>query len=210
MRRIPSPLSLALVVLACAVLAGCNGPSRRHRGEGELDGPKPVAMRGDTTYFDGKVHAIMTVSRGRAVPFADKDEGGRRDEGGGGGHRGYGHRRGGGDEGGYSGSEDSDERRRPLQWGLAPAVTLRLKLENASHEKMEVEIRDVNSDLGDFATRPDRVALEPGQSAELDPMISELGVTSDVIPVTVVLRAKGQTEKHEIVLKNLFMPASEK
>ena len=46
----------------------------------------------------------------------------------------------------------------------------------------------MNSDLGNFAVRPSKISVSPGQTAEPDPMISQLGVTSDEFPVTVRLR----------------------
>jgi len=200
-----------LFVAVGLLLAGCDSPSRRERAEASSDAPRPIAMRGETKFFDGKLRAEATVSRGRTVPFGDKD--GDAAGGGGGKHGGgHGHRHGGGDAD-YSPSssptedEDGDQPVRRIQvGGAAPAVTLRLKLENTSKEPLDVQIRDVKSDLGDFAVRPEHLLLAPDQSAEVDPMISELGVTSDEIPVTLVLSIGGKTEKQDVVVKNLFTP----
>jgi len=205
MRRFPTLLLSCVASLVCLFAVACHGP--REKSDFEADnqkGPRPIAMRGETIYFGGKIRAEATVSRGRAVPFSDKP--GR---GGGGGGR---HERHGGDMpppgGGFGepGSDDGDRSSHYISRGLAPAVTLRLKLENNSKETIAVHIRDVNSDLGDFAVRPDKVTLAPDQAVELEPMVSELGVTSDEIPVTVVLVTGKTVEKQDIVLKNLFTP----
>jgi len=171
---------------------------------------RPVAMRGDVTFFDGQLRAEATVSRGRAIAFTGTHEGaggGGRAHGGGGMGR---HHRGGGESAPLSG-DDSDSGARPMRGagGSVPPVTLRLRLENTSKAPIDVQIRDVKSDLGDFAVRPERLLLAPDQAAEVDPMVSELGVTSDEIPVTLVLRAGGKTETENLVLKNLFTPAQQ-
>lgn len=206
MRRLPVLLLSCVVPLVCLALAACHGPREKSDFETQGPGPRPVAMRGDNTYFGGAVRAEATVSRGRAVPFSEK--GGKGGGGGGrGGHHGY---RGGG-EGPppEAGSDDGDRTSHYIARGLAPAVTLRLKFENNSKDSLTIQIRDVNSDLGDFAVHPDKITLAPDQSVELDPMVSELGVTSDEIPLTVVLVNGKTVEKEIIPLKNLFTPGQE-
>lgn len=211
MRQLPRPL-LPILLAACGLaLAACSSPSRHERAEAEPAAPKPIAMRGENTFFDGALRAELTVSRGRTVPFAGK--------GGGEGGSGRKHHRGGDDEADptyynvYSHTGDKDkDKDDPIAiiqvGGWGPAVTIKLKLENTSKATMAVEIRDLNSDLGNFAVRPDKVSLAPGQSVEPDPMVSELGVTSDTIPVSLTLRYKGKTEKRDVVLVNLFTPGS--
>lgn len=211
--------SVGAGLLALALAAGCSSPDRpRHRGP-DADTPvvRPVAMRGEGRFFGDRLKAEITVSRGRSE-FSDNLTGGH----GNGGHRGL---RGGGprrvDHGSHADPEeardrDSDEPSRPMRvvGGLAPAVTIRLRLENASKEPLQVRVADLNSDLGDFAVRPEKVLLAPGQSTEFDPMVSELGVTSDEIPVTLDLRLgePKETEKarQDIVVKNLFTPGARK
>jgi hypothetical protein len=48
----------------------------------------------------------------------------------------------------------------------------------------------------------------PGQSVELDPMISQLGVLADKIPLKVRLRLAGQEESHTLLLQPLAPPPS--
>jgi hypothetical protein len=81
-----------------------------------------------------------------------------------------------------------------------PAALLRLQLENTSPATVVVEIRDLNSDLGNFAVRPDTVTLNPRQAVETDPMQSKLGLDSYSVPVTITLRAGGRTETKTLTL----------
>ncbi len=82
-----------------------------------------------------------------------------------------------------------------------PGALMRLRLENTSAATVIVEIRDVNSDLGNFAVRPDMVTLLPGHTVETEPMLSKLGVDSYTLPVTITLRAGGKTEAKTLTLK---------
>jgi hypothetical protein len=68
----------------------------------------------------------------------------------------------------------------------------------------------VNSDLGNFAARPPKLTLAPGQTGTLDPMISQLGVTSDEIPVKVEIRHAGKKETKIIPVKSLILPSVKK
>lgn len=190
-------LLAGLALLAAASLTGCNTPSRPERLPGQPGAPRPVALRGDAVFFAGKVHAELTISRGR--PFTVDEKAGEARPGGGG-HRRHG---GGGGPGGPppAGDDGDDSPRLHLAISPLPPVTLRLRLENTSTEPIDIQIRDVNSDLGNFAVRPERLALTPGQSAEVDPMVSQLGAAGDELPVTVSLRIRNETETQQVVVK---------
>jgi hypothetical protein len=88
-----------------------------------------------------------------------------------------------------------------------PGALMRLSLENTSAATVVVEIHDVNSDLGNFAVRPDTITLSPGQTIETDPMLSKLGVDSYSLPVTITLRSGGKTETKTLTL-HLVNPAN--
>jgi hypothetical protein len=81
-----------------------------------------------------------------------------------------------------------------------PPAMMRMRLDNRSAATVVVQVREVNSSLGNFAVHPDEVTLGPGQSLEVDPMTSLLGVDTFSLPVTVTLRAGGQTESKVITL----------
>ena len=100
--------------------------------------------------------------------------------------------------GGVTYDEGPQIRRRESEM---PGAVLRLRLENKSLATVVVEIRQMNSDLGNFAVRPDTVTLAPGQSVEPDPMESLLGLDTYSLPVTVTLREGGLTETKILTLR---------
>ena len=87
-----------------------------------------------------------------------------------------------------------------------PPITLRLKLANQTKQTLEVEIPEVNSDLGNFAVQPDHLTLAPGQAAEPNPMNSQLGMIGDDFPVKVGLRLGDKTESQVVMVRSLFTP----
>jgi hypothetical protein len=91
-----------------------------------------------------------------------------------------------------------------------PPVTLKVELVNRGTETMEIEIREVNSDLGNFAPRPSNVTIGPGGKVTLDPMISQLGVTSNEIPLKLGVRTAGKTETQVVYVKNVITPEAMK
>ncbi len=93
----------------------------------------------------------------------------------------------------------ADQNARRALGSPLPPVTTRLKLQNRGTETLEIEILEVNSDLGNFAVRPAKISVPPGETAEPDPMISQLGVTSDEIPVKVTLKKAGGAAQSQIV-----------
>lgn len=197
-----APLTGLVLLLA----AGC--ASRRPTDElasAVSQGEHPVAMRGEARFFDSQVKATITVSRGI----------GRGMGGGKGGPGGEGRRRPGGlQELPDVAHMDDDDRTAYLREKIAvgsplPPVSMHLKLENLGSQVLTIEIADFNSDLGDFAVHPDTIAIAPAQVAEPDPMISQLGVTSDLIPVTVTLKSNGRKETEVIQVKNIMTPAGE-
>jgi len=189
-------LWLAFTGLAALLAgAGCSA----HRPPDELaqavaSGEKPVAMSGDTTFFGGKLHVTATVSQGIGK---------------------------GGVHGGGSGSKkaemtdtagmDNDEamayyKAKNAVGSPMPPVTLHLRIENISGATQSVEVLDFDSDLGNFAVHPALLAVAPTQIAEPDPMISQMGVTSNNIPIKVTLRMDGAKETQTIIVKALQGP----
>jgi hypothetical protein len=153
-------------------------------------GERPVAMEGASSFFDGNLKAEVTISRGIG--------------------RGTDAVKNGGDRAKILSLEGMDKEEAAVYiitkndiGSPLPPVTIRLKLHNLQLATVSVEVRDFNSDLGNFAVVPGILTVEPGQSSEPDPMISQLGVTSDEIPVKVTLRMGGVTESRTILVKAL-------
>lgn len=178
-------------------------------------------MKGEGNFTTANLHVVATVSRG----FSHGP--------GKGGPGPNGHRKGG-RKGGFFGPKDTDaysenysfdfgdsdeEQKEAVQEYVRqamarraagspmPPVTLHVTFENRGATPVEVVPTDVNSDLGNFAVRPPKLTLAPGEKAALDPMISQLGVTNDEIPLTVSIRVGGKTETQVITIKNLITPA---
>jgi len=193
------PLSGILASLMLAA-SGCN----TKRAPDELAravnmGERPVAMKGDGTFFDGRVVATVTVSRGigRGLPPGHKS----------------------GESTDHpkildvTGMQDDEAmayaKAKYAVGSPMPPVTIHLVLNNLAKDTLSIEVRDFDSDLGNFAVRPAVLSLASGQTAEPEPMISQLGVTSDEIPVTVALKLAGKTESKTILVKNLFTPSAD-
>jgi hypothetical protein len=204
MPKLPRTAAIA-PTLACALAlswglvgGGCSG----RRPPDELAqavkmGERPVAMLGTSTFFGGTVEATATISRGigRGLP----NQGGRK--GGGNGRS---------EVPDVSGM-DNDEamayiRAKTAVGSPLPPVTLHLKLKNLGKTVFSVEILDFDSDMGNFAVSPALLSLAPDEMAEPEPMISQLGVTSDDIPVKVTLRKNGVKETQLIHVKSLVVP----
>ena len=184
--------------------AGCSHPVKDELADSVATGEHPVAMLGQSGFFGGQVIATVTVSRGVGHGTHQGTAGGHKHDA-------------GGDNGGAYGSDtmDNDQimafvRARGALGSPLPPVSLHLKLQNKGTAIIQVEILEMNSDLGNFAIEPALLSLAPDQIAEPDPMISQLGVTSDDIPVKVTLRLGTQKESQTIMVKSLSEPASEK
>lgn len=229
-RFLPSTSVLAAALAASAVvLSGCgSGPAPRdlmlEEASKSQGVERPVAMRGEATFLGGKLGAVATVSRGfdrgirgpRGGPRGPRGEGpeGAFDEPG---------RRRRDDAGAFTdvyyigGAGDSEEeqkeamqdyirqmRARRAAGSPMPPVTLKVAFENRGTEPLEIEVTDVNSDLGNFAVRPPKLTIAPGASGVLEPMVSQLGVTSDEIPLKLALRTGGRKEEQIVVVKNVI------
>jgi hypothetical protein len=212
---IGSPLVVAAFGLA---ITGCHSrPETRDLMVEEAHataGDRPVAMKGEGSFDDGKLHAIATVSRGfRRVGNgpAPKRE-----------HRRWGNRDTDAftDDYFFGATETEDQQKEAVQEYVRqamarraagspmPPVTLRLTFENRGSEPMVIVPIDVNSDLGNFAARPKELTIAPGATGELDPMVSQLGVTNDVIPLTLTIRTGSKSETQVIQIKNVIAPAA--
>lgn len=214
-----APAAAVAIVFGALFVSGCSHtlpPDAMAEAAGS--GEKPVAMKGDTSYFDSKIAATVTISRGfnRGVdrgkqgPIRSRD---RKDATTIGLSENY--------PTGYGGESEQEQkelyedlvRRARAQRAAGspmPPVTIRLKLENRGAEPVEVDLLEVNSDLGNFAVRPTKLTLAPGQTGETEPMVSQLGVTSDEIPMKVALRTAGKKETQVIPVKSLFIGMDKK
>jgi hypothetical protein len=202
-------LAILTALSALFALTSCESPPKDAFAEAAAGGEKPVAMSGAADFFAGQLTATVTVSRGLGRKGGDAHGGGpgggargARRGGSGGGSRPYG---GGAPDVSTMEPEEAESylRARQAMGSPLPPVTTHLKLENHGAAAVEVEITEVSSDLGNFAVRPAKLTIAPGQTAEPDPMISQLGVTSDEILVKVALRMAGAKETHALAVKSI-------
>jgi len=197
-----------LLTLSFLAYAGCESGPDRHAMEEARRSVPPMAANG--TFFDGQIGAQLTLGSGlpdNAQP-GGKEGSAAGGKWSGGGSRVRGSHRGGGgeEEAGPSGGGGSDEPHSNLVDSPMPPALLRLRLVNTSAVPLVVEIRDLNSELGDFAVRPDTFTLAPGESGSPDGMQSLLGLDTLALPVTVTLRAGGKTETKVLTLRPVAPP----
>jgi hypothetical protein len=194
-----SPASrLALFTAAALAWAlagsGCENKSNDELTKAVVSGEKQTVMAGTGTFFGGILEAKVTVGRGIGHGLGQ------------GGHHGGG---GGGDEERRTYQDYANTDQKVVMGAPLPPVTLHLILTNSGPGTLSVTIDDFESDLGNFVVDPEVITLAPGQTAEPTPMVSQLGVTSDDIPVTVTLIVAGQKETQKIDLRDVVdKPAS--
>lgn len=208
---LPRCLPAGLLGLTFLLFAGCESGSDRRAMEEARRAIPP--MGANEIYFDGKIAAHLTLGNGLDESVPGKGPGGKGSRAGRrtGGHRGMGGPRHGGAEGmsGEAGSdlgeqpaaESSEEVQPKYADSPMPPTMLRLRLENTSSEAVTVEITDLDSELGNFATRPDHFILEPGAIGEPGAMQSLLGLESLALPVKLTLRVGGKAESKTLTLR---------
>ena len=188
--KTPSVNRLALVLALAGMTAtlavtGCFHPADDELTNGVVAGERPVAMEGSGAFFQGAVLAKVTLSRGI----------------------GRGLKKGRGDKD-KAYQDYADNSSKQLIGSPLPPVTLHLILTNAGASTVTVGLVDFESDLGNFALDPDRLTIAPGSTAEPTTMVSQLGVSSDVIPFKVTLKV-GKTKETQMVQVKVIHLAGE-
>jgi len=223
MKYLPHTLGLSAIIAVSAWLgaAGCSSPneprdlmSEEVRGE---HADRPVAMKGAGQLAD-TIHVVATVSRGFDRRPGQKVGAGPKVR------KGWLHH----DTEAYKEDVpfdvgDSEEQQREaiqdyMRQAMArraagspmPPVTLHVTFKNDGKDAVEIEPTEVSSDLGNFAPRPKKLMLAPGETGSLDPMVSQLGVLNDDIPLTVSIRLHGHTASRVIQVKNIIVPSLRK
>jgi len=226
----PLPRFLAPALLASFLLAGCvsdDAPARPAGKAASRKAPAP-ALVGQESFFDGKVTAEVKV--GAMTGFDRRGDGSSAGggPGGAGGHRRHG---GGGFSMGGMGvagaggpgpgggnreepgeSSDDPGRRQAMQSRRAdmmgsPPVMIHLRFTNTGSEKIELVIADFLSPLGNFVTYPSKLTLEPGQTAEVEPMTSRLAGDVVAAEITLNLHLGSRKDSKTIALKPEVTPA---
>ena len=190
--------SLATACLTIALLGpGCEHKQTDQITQAVLSGERPVAMAGSEPFFDGRITARITVSRG--IGHGAKGGGGSRS-------------RGGSDAYDQDRANEriaqeaySDYAKAEVNNGTPlPPVTLHLILINSGTVPLTVAMLDFDSDLGNFVVDPDTITVAPGETSEPTPMVSQLGVSSNEIPVKVTLKLDSRKETRTVLVKSLL------
>jgi hypothetical protein len=182
MRHNPSParfLAPFLFALACAgILAssGCKAPDDELTNA-VVTGVRPVAMEGNEAFFAGKLSVKVTISRGIGAGLRKRSK----------------------DDRDAFAKSDSKQ----LAGTPVPPVTLHLYVTNTTTDAVTVKLVDFDSDLGNFAIDPDTLVIQASQVGEPTPMVSNLGVTSDVIPFTVTLKLGTARETKTVTARSI-------
>jgi hypothetical protein len=209
----PGFTGVAVAAVLAVAAAGCGTGSvprdlmmEEAAGKGPVE--RPVAMKGESAFVEGKLAGMVTVSRGfdRGRRGAGK-QGIRRnlkkDEG------------AFGESGTIYGDSEEDQKNameeyvriakaRRAAGSPMPPVTLHVQFHNKGTEPVELQVTEINSSLGNFVARPDKLTIAPGETGDLDPMISQLGVTSDEIPLKLAIRLGDKRESQVVVVKNVI------
>lgn len=188
--QIPSPVVAALLATFSLAAGGCgSGPAPRdlmlEEAGRSATVERPVAMRGEGSFLGGNLASVATVTRGfdrgNRAPRGKGPGGGqvegafeepgrrRRDDAGAFSEVYY--------IGGYGDSEEEQKeamqdyirqaRARRAAGSPMPPVTLKVAFENRGKEPIEIEVLEVNSDLGNFAVRPPRLTIPAGGSLRI-------------------------------------------
>jgi hypothetical protein len=207
------------------LLAGCSSePKPGPRGGSPDAQRKPFTpLGGHEEFFAGQILAEIHVGT-EGMPDVKPGDGSPDNRGGGKGE-GRGHRRGGGGgggqlnmaggAGGYGGNISGGVpfgeggRSSPGGPGGGPRfgigngrpVMIHLRFTNRNEAAVDLYITDFVSPLGNFAVRPEKLTLQPGESLETEPMSSQLASSFTETMATLVLRAGGKSEKKVLSLK---------
>jgi hypothetical protein len=218
MKNSPLALGCAALVLASGFVAGAgcgSAPEPRDLMSEEVrseQGDRPVAMKGEDNFLDGNVHLTATIARGFDRTPGRKTGAGPKVRKGFFNHDTDAYKEDYSFDYGDSEEQQKEAIKEYIRQAMArraagspmPPVTLHVTFENKGASPIEIEPTEVNSDLGNFAARPKKLTIAPGEKASLDPMVSQLGVTSDEIPLTVSVRAGGKSETKVVLVKNII------
>lgn len=189
------------IAATALLLAACSdAPSPRERRAEAMAIPPLPAMSGSETFAEGQLLVEARISRGDR-PFAGKPggAGGDRARGGGEGRRAWRHREDG--EGGFGGADSDGEARPRIQASHMPTVVIKLQVTNRGTAPIDIVWVECNSALGNFGVFPEKMTVAPSESAETEPMRSQLGASGEDMPVSVTLRVHGKQEKKTFIVR---------
>ena len=93
------------------------------------------------------------------------------------------------------------------QYILPPRLALTLTIANKSAQTISLAVADVNSLLGNFAPRPEKFVLAPGEQGSIDPMLSTFDNNFEELDVTLTVRRGDQRETQVLKLRRAQPPS---
>jgi hypothetical protein len=90
----------------------------------------------------------------------------------------------------------------------SPPVLIHVRFTNTSATHADVVVTDLLSALGNFVVQPDKLALDPGQSLEVEPMTSRLAGDVTAAEISLSLRRGTETETKTVTLALKPEPAA--
>ncbi len=99
--------------------------------------------------------------------------------------------------------EEIDEMygRTDYQFMRPPRLALTFTFTNAGSAPITFTVVNVDSGLGNYAARPEKYTLAPGQQGSPDPMLSPIEYNFDQLDVTLTLRLGESRETHVVALR---------
>jgi len=94
-----------------------------------------------------------------------------------------------------------------FQYILPPRLALTLTVTNTGTETVSFAIADVNSLLGNFAPRPEKFVLAPGQQGSVDPMLSTFDNNFEELDLTLAIKCGDRLETQVLKLHRAPPPA---
>ncbi|MGC4073372.1 MAG: hypothetical protein QM760_12820 [Nibricoccus sp.] len=189
------PLSLVLLSASALFMAACS--SQRVADEASLAEAKkvpPPTMAAEHQFFDGAV--LVEVNLGRGFRARMVKPGWKPRDGNAFGTTIY------ADEAAREAAEEEESELfiPRMRNSTLPPVALRLRVTNLGTAPIEIGFVECKSYLGNFAVRPEKITIAPGESGQPDPMVSLLGVSGEEIPVTITLLLGGKRETQTIIM----------
>jgi hypothetical protein len=226
LRPLPGGCRLLAAGAALFLLAGCESDQPYKQAVAARQHAKPPPLAGKDSFFDGRITAEFQTGAG----FGDSgktDDGSPAERGGGGRHGGGGMHMGGGGGGRHGGGgggrggggqdsepsvsdtieQDQINNIRRAAASNGPPVIIHLRLTNNGTQPADVVIADFLSELGNFVVQPEKLALAPGQTVEVEPMTSRLAGEIAQAQITLTLQLDGRSEKKIITLGPMPPPA---
>src|ERR1019366_865374 len=180
-------LSLAASGAALALPgSGCAHKMEDHMTQAVESGERPVAMAGSEVFFSGKVVARVTLARGIGHGYKRQRATLTKGNTGFDATRELAEQDRANDQAAKEAYEDYARAKSYIGTPLPP-VTLHLILINTADQPLTATVTDFNSELGNFVVYPDTLVIPAGQTTEPTAMVSQLGVSSGEIPVTVTM-----------------------